>query len=233
MHENGPPSFPGVRVGQGLDELPGLATPWTVSRAITAPDLTRRLLAGEPGWAGLPTRKIDTISGILTFLFQQTKTWTLVWAESVAGPARFGSVRTVRSGAGIEEARELARTAGMKVGAEGDVWVAAASAELSSEWTKLTNSKVRIDNEAESTRVLQFDVPPGGMDIALWQLEVRLTRRLVLRPGARLPEPLPDWVEIAIASPVRSVRIPTDITRSLTRTVDDQPQPGTGFAPLG
>lgn len=222
MEHNEPPDFPGSAIGSGMDLLAELSSPWTTARAITAPGLTRQLLAHEQGFAVLSPEHLTAVANTLTFLFQHTKVWSLLWAESVAGPATFRDTRTVRWGVGVEKSRELARTAGLKVEAEGDVWVAKASAELSAEWSKLTQSTVRIDVETETTRELEFDVPAGGMDIALWQLESRLTRRLVLRPRRHLPpEPLPHWVETAIATPVRSIVMPVNLTRSTTRTPVD------------
>lgn len=218
MHENRPPDFPGTEVGTGLDRLEALSAPWSVARAVTAPELTRELLIQEPGFADMSAYTAVTITSTLTFLFQHTRVWTLLWAESVAGPARFEDSRTVRSGVSIDKTVELARTAGLKLTGEGDLWVVKASAEVSAQWSKLTRSTIRVDTENETKRALEFTVPPGGMDIALWQLESRLTRRLILRPGRHLPEePLPHWVETAIATPVRSVAILTSITQSVTR----------------
>lgn len=219
MQENGPPDFPGLGVGSMLDELVGMSAPWTAALAITAPRLTQELLAREQGFAGLVPKDIVVIANTLTFLFQHTKVWKLLWADSVAGPALFKDSRTVRCGMGVEKTKELALTAGLQVTAEGDVWIGKAAAELSAEWSKLTQSTVRIDTETEFTRELNFEVPVGGMDIALWQLESRLTRRLVLRPGVRLPpDPLPHWVELAIATPVRSTAVLTSVTCSTTRS---------------
>lgn len=216
--ETGPPAFPGQRVGAGLDQLEALATPWMISRTITTPRLAYQLLQGEPGFAHRPRAELTTIANTLTFLFQHTKAWTLLWAESVAGPSQFEDNRRVRCGVSVDQSRQLALAAGIKTKAEGDLWAVSASAEISAEWSKLTNSTVRIEGETEFTRSLTFTVPAGGMDIALWQLESRLTRRLILRPGQRLPDPVPAWVEVAIAVPVRSSVVLTSITRSITRT---------------
>lgn len=202
-----------------LDELVGMSAPWTAARAVTAPELTQELLAQEQGFAGLAPRETTAVANTLTFLFQHTKVWKLLWADSVAGPALFKDSRTVRCGVSVEKTKELAVTAGLQVKAEAEMWIASASADLSTEWSKLTQSTVRIDTETEFTRELEFDVPPGGMDIALWQMESRLTRRLILRPGAHLPpDPLPHWAETAIATPIRSIAMLTSITRSMTRT---------------
>ncbi|WP_290054344.1 hypothetical protein [Amycolatopsis solani] len=218
MHENEPPAFSGDSVGSGLARLADLAAPWTAARAVTAPELTRRLLVDEPGFFGLPQAELADAANTLTFLFQHTKVWRLLWAESVAGPALFRDSRTVRSGVGQEVSRELARTVGLELSGKGDVWVVNVSGELSAEWSKLTQSMVRIETETEFKRELEFDVPAGGMDIALWQLESRLTRRLILRPHHHLPpDPLPDWAETAIATAVKSTSILTNVTRSLTR----------------
>jgi len=56
------------------------------------------------------------------------------------------------------------------------------------------------------------------MDIALWQLEERLTRRLALRRGVSLQDPLPKWIDTALTVPVRSIRVPTAVLRTVTRT---------------
>jgi hypothetical protein len=206
-------------VGSRLDELVGLSAPWTAARAVTAPTLTEELLKQEQGFLGLGRADRFTVANTLTYLFQHTKVWTLLWAESVAGTAVFKDSRTVRCGVGVEKSKELALTAGLDVMLEADIWFASAAVDLSAEWSKLTQSTVRIDVESEFTRELEFEVPAGGMDIALWQLESRLTRRLILRPGKRLPpDPLPGWAETAIATPIRSIAILTSVTRSMTRT---------------
>jgi hypothetical protein len=202
-----------------LDELAVMSPPWTVARAVTAPSLTRDLLIHEQGFASLTAAETAEAANTLTFLFQHTKVWTLLWAESIAGPSLFKDSRTVRSGVGVEKSKELALTAGITAKGEWDMWMVKASAELSAEWSKLTQSTVRLDMETEFTRELEFDVPAGGMDIALWQLEARLTRRLILRTGANLPpDPIPEWAEMAIATPARSTTVMTSITRSTTRT---------------
>ena len=93
-----------------------------------------------------------------------------------------------------------------------------ASTELSAEWSKVTRSTVKIEAQREATTNLSYDVPADGMDIALWRLDSRLTRRLMLRPGKHLPpEPLPHWVDMAIAARASVVDIPTNITQAKTR----------------
>ncbi|WP_214407874.1 hypothetical protein [Pseudonocardia lacus] len=219
--EHRPPDFPPGAIGTGLGRLGELSAPWTAARAITAPTLTLGLLRHEPGFAGLPRSDLLAAANSLAYLYQHTKSWVLIWAESIAGPAAFKDSRTVRCGVGQEKSKELALSAGLTLKAEGDVWLASASAELSTEWSKLTQSTVRIDVESEFTRELEFDVPPGGRDIALWQLESRLTKRLVQRPNVALPpDPLPEWVEIAIATPPRTTTVLTAITQTITRLAE-------------
>ncbi|MEV4806313.1 hypothetical protein AB0K18_40495 [Nonomuraea sp. NPDC049421] len=194
--------FLGKKVGARLDELEVASTPWTVTRTITAPDLTYRLLRREPAFSALPSARLREIASLLAFLFQHTRVWHLVWVESVPGPGIFEDSRTIRAGTSKESVAELARTVGMDVELEGGLWVATAKAKLSAEWSKLTRSTVCIGTETETRGALTLPVPSGGMDIALWQLESRLTRRLALRPGVRLsPDPQPAWVEMAMSTP--------------------------------
>jgi len=216
VQEIGQPSSSG---GHIPDRPPGRADPWIVARTCTSPELTARLLAEEPGFASLPKRRVDKISRMLTFLFLRTREWALIWAESVSGPARrYQIVHRIRRGVGAEEIRELARTVAFRTGASIGLLAANVSVALGREWSKFTNSHVHFDAEEEITRVLEFDVPPGGMDIALWQLEERLTRRLALRRGVSLQDPLPKWIDTALTVPVRSIRVPTAVLRTVTRT---------------
>lgn len=213
-----PPGFLGEGVGDRLHALQSASAPWVVSRAISSPDLTQRLLHGEPGFALLPRASIEAAANTLAFLFQHTQTWRLAWVESVAGPSHFKDSRKVRVGLSNTTMIELARTAGIEVEGSGSIVVADISAEVTAKWSKLTQSTVTIDVEEEFTRVLDFDIPPGGMDIALWQLESQLTRRLVLRPGLQLPpDPLPRWVESALAAQICSVTLASAVTQSVIR----------------
>jgi len=214
----GPPEFPVGQVGSGLAQLQALSGPWSVARVITAPTLTQRMITMEPGFARLPAFEIGAIANTLAFLFQHTMTWTLLWARSVGGPAHFEQTESVTYGVSSEQGLELARTVGMKVGGEAEFWIGKISTELSAEWSKLTRSTIRIEAQREASTHLSYEVPAGGMDIALWRLDSRLTRRLILRPGKELPpEPLPQWVEMAIAARSSLVDIPTGITQAKTR----------------
>ncbi|SRR5271166_529568 len=213
-----PPEFPGRQVGSGLAQLQGLSKPWSVARVSTAPTLTQQILAIEPDFDRLPRFQIGAIANTLTFLFNHTMTWTLVWARSEGGPGHFEQTESVAYGVSAEQGLELARTVGMKVGADFDFLAGSVSSKLSAEWSKLTRSTVRIEARREADCQLSYDIPAGGMDIALWRLDSMLTRQLILRPGKHLPlDPLPHWVDIAIAARVILINIPTEITQTKTR----------------
>ena len=181
----------------------------------SAPELTLRLLAADPDFRGLSRLTLVTAANTLTFQLAHIQRWRLLWVESTPGPSRFSDVRTVRVGVTEDVARELARTVAVDV--KGSISIIAAQA--GAHWSRLTRSTVSIRAEAEFTRTLEYDIPAVGMDIALWQLESQLIRRLQLRPNASLPpDPVPRWVELAITAEVRSVTVPASITRVVTRT---------------
>jgi hypothetical protein len=175
----------------------------------------------EPGFARLPAPEIGTIANTLAFLFQHTMEWTPVGVRSLGGPGHFEQTESVTYGVSAEQGLELARTVGIEIGGEAKVPFGRVSTELSAEWSKLTRSTIRIEAQRETTTHLSYEVPAGGMDIALWRLDSRLTRRLILRPGKQLPpEPLPHWVEMAIAARPILIDIPTGITQAKTRMAE-------------
>ncbi|MCX5204128.1 hypothetical protein OG897_22085 [Streptomyces sp. NBC_00237] len=223
MSPHEPPGFLGSAVGSHLGELADASAPWTESRAASAPDLTYELLHHEPGFAVLPSAVLAEVADCLTFIFEHTRFWDLLFVESVAGPSQFSESRTVQAGVSRETAIQLGRTVGLDISAEGDVWLAKTKAELTTEWTKLTNNTVRIDTETQLTRAVEYPVPDGGMDIAMWQLGSRFMRRLILRRGAHLPpDPIPAWAEMALAVPPRLATVPSTVVRTMTRTRESQ-----------
>jgi hypothetical protein len=220
-----PPPFLGDAVGSALGELQHQHSGWLVSRSVSAAPFTQRLLAREPGFSGLSSSDLRAASQTLTFRLGHVQRWRLLWAVSADGPGQFSDERTVRVGVSEETARELATTIGLE--AKTDVFFLAAQA--SAQWSRLTRSTISVNTESEFTRTLSYDVPEGGMDIALWQLESQLVRRLELRPGAALPpDPVPRWVELAVTARARTrvINVPTNVVRVLTRRA-----PGSGGTP--
>lgn len=213
-----PPTFTGSRIGTGLDQLASRSTPRTVARVITAPALTRKILESEPGFGRMTEQTLVTAANTLAFLFEHARVWTLLWAKSIGGPGHFEQSESVTYGISAEQSLELARKAGMKATAEGGVKVVKLTGELSGEWSKLTRATFRAEAQRDASTTLSYDIPIGGMDIALWRLDSRLSRRIVIRPGQELPpEPLPHWVELAVAARTSEVVIPTGITRAMSR----------------
>ncbi|MGW0871490.1 hypothetical protein ACWD3Z_13505 [Streptomyces sp. NPDC002740] len=211
-----PPAFQGESVGSALGELQHRQSAWLVSRSISAPAFTRRLLAQEPGFGTLAPAQLDTASELLTFRLGHAQRWRLLWVVSTDGPSQFTDERTVRVGVSEETARELATT----IGLEAKLDIPFLAAQASAQWSRLTRSTISVNTESEFTRTLSYDVPEGGLDIALWQLESQLIRRLELRAGAALPpDPMPRWVELAVTARARSrvITVPTNVVRVLTR----------------
>ncbi|MDR6977676.1 hypothetical protein J2X68_004395 [Streptomyces sp. 3330] len=177
---------------------------------------TRRLLAQEPGFGTLAPSQLDAASRVLTFRLGHVQRRRLLWVVSTDGPSQFTDERTVRVGVSEEPARELATT----IGLEAKLDIPFLAAQASAQWSRLTRSTISVNTESEFTRTLSYDVPEGGLDIALWQLESQLVRLLELRAGAALPpDPLPPWVEPAATARARSrvITVPTNVVRVLTR----------------
>ncbi|WP_062641586.1 hypothetical protein [Streptomyces maremycinicus] len=211
-----PPGFLGESVGAALGELQHRQSAWLVSRSISAPPFTRRLLAREPCFDTLAPTQLSAASQALTFRLGHVQRWRLLWVVSADGPGQFTDERTVRVGVTEETARELATT----IGLEAKLDIPFLAAQASAQWSRLTRSTISVNTESEFTRTLSYDVPEGGLDIALWQLESQLLRRLELRAGAALPpDPMPRWVELAVTTRARSrvITVPTNVVRVLTR----------------
>ncbi len=209
----GPPNFVDASPGSNF---PGVeeSSPILVARASTAPAMTAQLLRHEDRFSSLSFRDIADAANALTMVFEHRYVWKLVWVQSISTPGKVSDTRKIRRGVGTDKSLELARTAGVDFEASGDVWVLAAATKLSAEWSRLTRSSVRIDMEEECERSIEIDVPAGGMDVALWQVESQLSRRIVTRRGAELPnDPLPDWCEYAIQARSRLIAVPTAITK--------------------
>ncbi|KUN17315.1 hypothetical protein AQJ23_40960 [Streptomyces antibioticus] len=211
-----PPAFHGETVGSDLDKLEHVRSAWLISRSISARPFTEKLLAQESGFAALTTHELSAAAHTLTYKFGHVQRWRLLWAVSLDGPSQFGDARTVRHGVSEETARELADS----IGVEAKLDVKFLAAQASRQWSRLTRSTISVNAESEFTRTLTYEVPAEGMDIALWQLESQLIRRLELRPGAVLPpDPVPRWVGLAVAARSRSrvITVPTNVVRARTR----------------
>ncbi|MGW6525455.1 hypothetical protein [Streptomyces sp. NPDC054962] len=222
-----PPAFLGESVGSSLGELQHRQSAWLVSRSISAPAFTRRLLAREPGFGTLASSQLGAASEVLTFRLGHVQRWRLLWVVSTDGPSQFTDERTVRVGVSEETARELATT----IGLEAKLDIPFLAAQASAQWSRLTRSTISVNTESEFTRTLSYDVPESGLDIALWQLESQLVRRLELRAGAALPpDPMPRWVELAVTARARTrvITVPTNVVRVLTRRA-----PGAGGGAAG
>lgn len=217
---NGPPRFAGTGVGSGLEQLTNHSALWAVTRVLTAPGLTHKILEVEPGFTRLPEQAIVAAANTLGFLFVHARTWTLLWAKSIPGPGHFEQTESVTYGVSTEQGIELARKVGLKADGGLDFTLGKIHAEASAEWSRLTRDTFKLETQRETSTTLSYDVPADGMDIALWRLDSQLTRRLVIRVGRQLPsDPLPAWVEAAVAARASQITVPLGITRAITRMV--------------
>ena len=180
-----------------------------ISQAASAPDRTRSLLLAISEFRALSANDLTSAANTLTFVFSVAKEWRRVASESVSGPARFKDGRTMNYGLSKEAAEEVTRTVGLSGGADLKLLVANASRE----WTTMTQTTLNLHLEVETTREVEFQIDAPGATIERWQRFTILTRRLRLRPGADLPpDPLPRWVELAVAMAVTQVEVPSDET---------------------
>lgn len=209
-----PPPFPGSSVGQ-TGNLAASSSAVRVARGITAPRKTLQLLRQEAPFDTLWPAELATAADTLTFVFDRMQRWRLVWVETVPGPGRFVTRRSVQVGAGEEAMRTASRTAGLEVKGSAPVLSGAASHE----WSRATQSSVTLARQTELERSIELDIPEEGMDIALWQLEDVLRRQIALRPGAELPpDPLPRWVEMAVSSRPIEMHLGSHVTRVTKRS---------------